>query len=65
MIDLEWLGSSPLQEWQGRLGSIVLGNNSNKFIYDKEPLDCSVTRERELGDNPGKNTTRPELGQWY
>lgn len=45
-----------------KLGSLLLGNNSLRFVYDKEPLDCSMTREQMLGDNPSKEPTRPELG---
>lgn len=55
----------PLQRVVWRPGSILLGHNSIRFAYDEEPLDCSVTGERELGDNLGKTPTRPEPGQWY
>lgn len=47
------------------LASILLRNNPIKFVSHKNYLDCSVTRERELADNPGKKARRPELGQWY
>lgn len=66
--DVGYLHSAQIgrQIWIGRAvwncRSVLLENNSVRFVCDKEPLDWTVTRERELGDNPVKKTTRHELG---
>lgn len=42
--------------------AVVLRDSSARSVYEKESLNCSVTRERELSDNPGRTPTMPALG---